>query len=62
MLKYMILYFGDQNFTGRRYKSGRNGLSRGSHYQYQPFIRKQYQSSDAGIMEYLPQKMVWNYQ
>jgi hypothetical protein len=39
---------------------GGNGLPRDSHYQYQRLIRK-YQSSDAEIMEYLPQLMLWNH-
>jgi hypothetical protein len=37
-----------------------NGLLRDSHDQYQFLIRK-YHSSNAEIMEYLPQLMFWNH-
>jgi hypothetical protein len=32
------------------------------HYQYQPFVQKYYQSSDAEIVEHLPRLIIWNYQ
>jgi hypothetical protein len=43
LISLELLGFGDNalvTLTGTRYKSGGNGLSRDSHYQYQSLIRK----------------------